>query len=136
MDKLPTDEIEEIVRRQKPGFHVSSKSLSGRPSRGGASDARSESAASTADSSRVETLRSKYLGDDASDEEENSVDEFASEAGAGYEAATGDANDDDGDDDEIIAVEPDTSAHPWDRGARPKAVVVSKKEKKIIGEQG
>jgi hypothetical protein len=41
-----------------------------------------------------------------------------------------------GDDDEIVAVEPIEALHPWDRAARPKVVVISSKDKKIVGKQG
>ena len=40
------------------------------------------------------------------------------------------------DDTEIVLVEPKTAPHPLDRGSRPKAVVISTKDKKIIGTQG
>lgn len=36
----------------------------------------------------------------------------------------------------IVAVEPETSADPLDRGSRAKVAVISKKEKKVIGQQG
>jgi hypothetical protein len=40
------------------------------------------------------------------------------------------------DDTEIVLVEPKTAPHPLDRGSRPKAVVISTRQKKIVGEQG
>jgi len=73
------------------------------------------------------TLRKKYLhekfieGTSAADEREPNG------------APVADAADDDT---EIVLVEPKTSPHPLDRGSRPKAVVISTKNKKIIGTQG
>ena len=40
------------------------------------------------------------------------------------------------DDDEIVTVEPTNATHPWDVTARPKVVVVSGREKRIVGRQG
>jgi hypothetical protein len=36
----------------------------------------------------------------------------------------------------IVAVEPEEPAHLWDRASRPKAIVISGKNKKIVGKQG
>ena len=40
------------------------------------------------------------------------------------------------DDTEIVMVEPKVAPHPLDRGSRPKAIVISTTQKKIVGEQG
>ena len=129
MAKLPAGEIERIVERDMPGHRVSTKSSS-IPVRDQATrDSRdSFSSPSVTNQTRTDELRSKYLGDADWEEETESSDtdhEIASDAASGND-----------DDTEIIAVEPEQAAHPWDRGARPKAAVISAKEKKIIGQQG
>jgi len=129
MAKLTADEIERIVKRDMPGYRVSTKSSAGRDeaARDSRNAARPESASET-DQTPFDALRSRYLGDAAWEEETESPEvdlEIASDAANG--------NDDDA---EIIAVEPEQAAHPWDRGARPKAAVISTKSKKIVGQQG
>jgi hypothetical protein len=36
----------------------------------------------------------------------------------------------------IVPVEPEQPVHPWDVGARPKAVVISGRDRRVIGHQG
>ena len=131
MAKLSPDELDSIIRRDLPGYHISSRSSMSKSAPFDFDSGRSYSvsAAPGLDSARDESLKNKYLGDDAVDDE--------SPDGLDQPASAGDADDDTDDADEmIVAVEPDHSAHPWDRSARPKAAVVSVKDKKIIGQQG
>jgi hypothetical protein len=69
---------------------------------------------------------------DATDADEDE----ASEESATLAADEADSSTDDEDDEMIVAVEPETAADPLDRGSRAKAAVISKKEKKVIGQQG
>lgn len=119
MAKLSREELEDIIERDAPGTRMVKRDATADPR-----SVRAQPEETTPD---LETLRRKYLGTDA--------------APAATEEAVGDAEDDaagedDDDDDEIVAVEPAEPADPWDRGARAKAVVVSGKDKKIIGRQG
>lgn len=130
MAKLDPDEIARIVQRDMPGYRVSTKSSSAVPdwaARDSRDSASAESASGT-DAPRYDALRSRYLGDAASEVEVES-------SGDAVESASDAANGND-DDAEIVAVEPEQTTHPWDRGARPKAAVISTKRKKVIGQQG
>ncbi len=121
--------LEQIVNRDLEGYKVSDKSVhseqnnEGFESMDSTKDNQSES--STPD---FRLLRQKYLHQDDSFESNDA------EAAVVYVADSADASD--SEQDEIVAVEPETAAHPWDRAARPKAVVISGSEKKVIGEQG
>lgn len=127
MGKLSSQEIKKIIARDAPGYRLSSKSIR---SQEGTDAAAVDMQGAEATESREKTLREKYLGSDSSAEDNDlEVDT------AGHTSAEADAGDDNSED-EIVAVEPERSAHPWDRSARPKAVVISGKEKKIIGSQG
>ena len=77
----------------------------------------------------TETLRKKYLREKFIE----GTDTVSAEEGKPNGAPAADAADDDT---EIVLVEPKTAPHPLDRGSRPKAVVISTKNKKIIGTQG
>ena len=128
MAKLSKEDLEQIVSHDLPGYKVSRKSKAeeqtGRA--GGVRD-------TGADDSRAESLRRKYLGGAADDEDDDDASgPFESMAGA----ADNNPGGDDTDDEVIVAVEPETSNHAWDRSARPKAAVISKKDKKVIGQQG
>jgi hypothetical protein len=152
MAKLSRDEVKEIVRRDVPGTRVVETDP--------AADPRKLRAAPDLDSPDLDALRAKYLGnagappaEDAAGAGEDAAEapgapeapearagtseapaEAAAEPGASVDGDDGD--DDDDDDVEIVSVAPEQPAEPWDRGARPKAVVVSSKEKRVIGRQG
>ena len=135
MARLTDSELEEIVKQSLPGYKVSSKSkvvgqgFESDTARPGASAGRSES--------RAETLRRRYLGPDAEGEPEE--DDMSAETAtfvADEEPDERDSAIDDEDDEIIVAVEPEHPTDPLDRGSRAKAAVISKKEKKVIGQQG
>lgn len=130
MAKLDPDEISRIVQRDMPGYRVSTQSSSAVPDWAArdSSDRASAESASGTEATRHDALRSRYLGDA---ESEDVIESSGDDVEIASDAANG--NDDDA---EIVAVEPDEAAHPWDRGARPKAAVISTKRKKIIGQQG
>ena len=99
--------------------------------------ARRSADASSTDSRRAEVLRRRYLGTDAEavDDEDDLAEDSAPLAAAKDYVPENDLADDD-DDEMIVAVEPETAADPLDRGTRAKAAVISKKGKKVIGQQG
>jgi hypothetical protein len=143
MAKLKKEELERVIARDLPGYRVSRQSVVERAAesseayestRGGAAE-RSRDLADAAGegggSDHLSELRRKYLGFAAGDEDE----EAGGIAGDAVGSYPDHRNSDDSDDDEeIVAVEPEAANHPWDRSARPKAVVV--KGKKVIGVQG
>lgn len=135
MANLTDSELEEIVKQSLPGYKVSPKSQVAR--HGTEIDSARRAASAATAETRAETLRRRYLGADA---ELDADEEEAAEAAtlvAEEEPAPHDSAVIDEDDDEIIvAVEPETSNDPLDRGSRAKAAVISKKEKKVIGQQG
>lgn len=135
MANLTDSELEEIVKQGLPGYKVSPKSQVARE--GSETDSARRSATASRAENRAETLRRRFLGTDA----EVDADEDAEAASATFvaeeEPARRDSAIDDEDDEIIVSVEPDTDdADPLDRGSRAKAAVISKKEKKVIGQQG
>lgn len=121
--------LKQIVERDLEGYKVSDRSVhseqndEGFESMDSIKDNQSES--NTPD---FRLLRKKYLHqDDSFESNELESDEEYLVAADGVAAP---------EQDEIIAVEPETAAHPWDRAARPKAIVISGSEKRVVGEQG
>lgn len=136
MANLTDEELDEIVKQSLPGYKVSPKSQVAKQVREVDSARRSADASST-DSRRAEVLRRRYLGTDAEavDDEDDLAEDSAPLAAAKDYVPENDLADDD-DDEMIVAVEPETAADPLDRGTRAKAAVISKKGKKVIGQQG
>ena len=134
MANLTDSELEEIVKQSLPGYKVSPKSQVAR--HGTETDSARRTASAATAETRAETLRRRYLGADAElDAEEEEAAEAATLV-AEEEPAPHSAIIDEDDDEIIVAVEPETSTDPLDRGSRAKAAVISKKEKKVIGQQG
>ena len=134
MANLTDSELEEIVKRGLPGYKVSPQSQVAR--QGSETDSVRRGARASRAEGRAETLRRRYLTDadvDA-DEEDEALD--AATFVEDEESGRHDSAIDDEDDEIIVAVEPETGADPLDRGSRAKAAVISKKEKKVIGQQG
>lgn len=133
MANLTDSEIEEIVKQGLPGYKVSPKSRVARP--GSETDSVRRGASGSRAENHTATLRRRYLGTDAevdAEEDEAETATFVTED----EPVRHDSAIDDEDDEIIVAVEPETEADPLDRGSRAKAAVISKKEKKVIGQQG
>jgi len=106
----------EIVERDMPGYRVAEP---GDEPAGDALDAaRAAPEAATPD---VEELRRKYFGEEAIE-----PDQVACNPGP----------DETGTDEEIVHLVPTDSADPWDRAKRPKAIVFSHRERKVVGYQG
>jgi hypothetical protein len=112
--QLSQDELKEIVARDLSGYRLADTS----PAVDAQSSVRAAPEATTPD---IEMLRRKYLGPEAT--AKGAEVSF----GVGGDATT---------DDSIVAVQPDTTPDPWSRSARPKAVVISGSEKRVIGAQG
>ncbi len=128
MAKLSSEELEEIVKQSLPGYRISRRSQVAGQSQDTGAGRDSASAKSEAD--HLKQLRRKYLGPDFSPDDDDQLDESDR-----IDYANGPV-DDNSDDAVIVAVEPETAADPLDRSARAKAAVISKKEKRIIGQQG
>lgn len=122
--KLSKQDVQRIVEEQMPNFKVVQTPESLEADTAGRKP-RAQAEAHTPD---AETLRKKYLREKFIEGTDTS-----SAEGKPNGAPAADAADDDT---EIVLVEPKTAPHPLDRGSRPKAVVISTKNKKIIGTQG
>jgi hypothetical protein len=124
MAKLSKEDLAKIVEQQMPKYK-----LADTPAAPGAADGSKTRAKPEGRTPDLDTLRKKYLRE-----------KFLSDAPAGGyrdgEPNGQPAADAADDDTEIVLVEPKTAPHPLDRGSRPKAVVISTSQKKIVGEQG
>jgi hypothetical protein len=118
MAKMAKKDLERIVRKEMPGYRLARKPKQGRA--GADARASARQAAPEARTPSLDALKRKYLGAAAA----RAAGGAARKKGRGRGA------------DRIVAVEPEAAAHPWDRAARPKAVVISGKDKKIVGTQG
>lgn len=132
--KLSREELNEIIERDLPGSKLLETASD--------SDLRSLRAPADLDSPDIETLRERFLGK-SKQATAMRASKSASPAKRDTTAAT-DAKKSiprrppksDDDDVEIVIVTPKRPTEALDRGSRPKAVVVSSKEKKVIGRQG
>jgi hypothetical protein len=122
MSKLPRDELESIIERDAPGHTLAS------PPEG--QEARSTRAEPEESSPDIAALREKYLGESAA---RDTAEEGAPSAGADQPDTGVSAEEPD---DEIVPVQRTDAADPWDHESRPKTIVVSGKDKRIIGSQG
>jgi hypothetical protein len=127
MSKLSREELQKIIAEDLPGYRVA-KEHEGSAEDAAPTDA-SINATVEADTPDISDLRTKYLRDKYLGEAAGILE---TEDTAGIDSAA----EENPSEDEIVAVTPENPANPWDRGARPKATVVSAKEKKVIGQQG
>ena len=124
MAKLSRDELERIIEHDAPGHTLASAPES--------QEERSTRAEPEESSPNIAALREKYLGEPAP---LAPADELGAPTGDDAEEAdAGDAGEEA--DDEIVPVQRTDAADPWDHESRPKTIVVSGKDKKIIGSQG
>lgn len=114
MARIPKRELEQIVKRDLPGYRLLS--------RGGEMDALGSQPEPDEIAPDIGALRRKYLGGGDAETADGETD-AAEDAGPNT-------------DDEIVVVQPDRPADPFDQQARPKTVVVSGKSKRVIGSQG
>lgn len=119
MAKLTPKRLEEIVRKEAPGYRVA------RPP-SDAADARQQLSADAAEETTPDVEQAKRKPAPS-----RSVQEPA-DAVHPARAKAADASDDD---DQIVALEPEMPVDPWDRGSRPKSIVVDGTGK-VIGRQG
>jgi hypothetical protein len=117
--EMSREEIEQIVEEQMPGWAVVSEESAAVDS---APNISAEPEAHTPD---IDALRRKYLGEGAADVT-GSLASDNTDLGAS----------DEGVEDAVIVVEPKQEGDVWDHGPGPKTVIISGKEKKIIGAQG
>ena len=113
MAKLSAKKLQQIIEQADPGSRVVDT---------GAGGARGAAAAADFDTPDLDALRQKYLGA-AGDAKKTGK---AAKAKAPAPA----------DEVSIVSVEKKQKRDPWDRSSRPKAVVVSDNEERIIGRQG
>jgi hypothetical protein len=114
MARLSKPELEEIVARDLPGYVLVRQEES--------PDARSAQAEPDDVGPDIEQLREKYLG--------------TSEGAAGRGARAAEARDAETMDDAIVTVQPRETTDPFDHPSRPKTVVVSGTDRRIVGSQG
>jgi hypothetical protein len=117
MAKMKREELQRIVKRDMPGYRLARK----KKAAAAADSARSVQGAE-ARSPSLDALRRKYSG-------KASIVTPRPDVRARVRTR-------DTDDDEIVAIEPEEVADPWDGGSRPKAVVISGRNKRIVGKQG
>ncbi|HEY4266882.1 MAG TPA: hypothetical protein VGM94_01700 [Galbitalea sp.] len=111
MSRLTRDKLEEIISKDKPGYHIVEI---------GDSDV-AEPESRDAPAPDAEALQLRYFG-------------APTGSSAPREAA---AADQDKPEDEIVVLAPvDSGADPWQSGPGPKTVVVSGSEGRVIIEQG
>jgi hypothetical protein len=118
MARLSDEELNKIIERDMPGHRLVRRK--GDEPAGGGDAAASERAVDDVSPDLAE-LKQKYLGDSG-----GGADAAADAQGPPAENT----------DDEIVIVEPKGRTDPLDHGSRPKAVVVSGAERKVIGYQG
>ena len=126
MAKLTRKKLQEIIEQADPSTQlVDTKAAGDRPA----------TTAADFDTPDIEQLRSKFLGEDVAREPTKPA---KSTKSAKKSATARSAKPKAGPDDDIsiVSVEKKQKTDPWDRGSRPKAVVVSDKEGRIIGRQG
>jgi hypothetical protein len=114
MAKLTRKQLDEVVKKEAPGYRIAGS--------GNASDAAGDAAPSADDATpELDRMQEKYR--------HNPGTEAVADAGA--KSSTKPLHDDD----QIVALEPDNPADPWERGSRAKSIVVSG-DGKVIGRQG
>ena len=129
MAKLSKADLQRIVEKQMPKYKLTDTTLSTPAAdTGGQTRARPEGQTPDLETLRKKYLRNKFLNDSNDSTGAGTPDDEGAPNGQPIDAA--------GDETEIVMVEPKVSPHPLDRGSRPKAVVVSTTQKKIVGEQG
>jgi hypothetical protein len=114
MPRLNDDELEQIIRKDMPGYTVVSRGAEAPPAAAGPPPAADQIAAD------IHELRARYLA-----EAEPEADAREPELDADVE-----------DDEEIVTVSPAGGPDPANPGARPKKVIVSAGQRRIVGSQG
>jgi hypothetical protein len=119
MAKLSRKQLQEIIEQADPNSKlVDTSAPADRPT-----------AESDFDTPDLDQLRAKFLGADAALEPTKPTKKKAKASKAAKAPPAGE-------DVSIVSVEKKQKTDPWDRSSRPKAVVVSDDEGRIIGRQG
>lgn len=116
MAKIPRKELEKIVKKQAPGYRVAH----GRPAETDSLRQRAPAQAGTPDLAQLQKRYGK-TGVGAMDAQRKRPKAKAVKPQ---------------DDDEVVMLEPSNPRDSLSRASRPKAIIVSGKDKKIIGRQG
>lgn len=130
MSKLSPEQIDEIVSSELPNYEVKRESEGNRGSLDEVDFASATMDQVEAVTPDLEALKAKYLNQGASSPD------YDAAVAESVELEAAEAPEEESPEDVIVAVVPKSSLHPWDRGARPKAVVISGSTKKIVGQQG
>ena len=117
--KLTRKKLQEIIEQADPSSQLVATEAPGD---------RSAAAAADFDTPDIEQLRSKFLGEDAAPDATKPAKRAKPKSAKPKSAPNEDIS--------IVSVEKKQKSDPWDRGSRPKAVVVSDDEGRIIGRQG
>ena len=137
MAKLSKEEVEQIIERDLPDFKVVQESVdrdTDNTDFGRFRDSSRQRSISDATSPNLDTLREKLRQRSGRGEADSSTFGFG-RTEAVRSDDVGDVDDDTADD-AIVAVRPKTSHSPYDAGYRTKAVIISGRQKKVIGRQG
>jgi hypothetical protein len=118
MAKMSEEDLDEIIKRDLPGFKVAKRIDE--------LDSRTAEADADASSPLIDELKRKFLG-------KTDGDDSALDAGNSPDA---EAEADDELEDEIVAVEPESGTDPTDQRSHSKVAVVSGKDQRVIGTQG
>jgi hypothetical protein len=133
MARMSKEELEGIVERDLPGYTLASPE---------AADAERSIQAEPDDvGTDIDSLRVKYLGTNQADEEDAAPRAKRNPAPRNRtqrkkKGAHAEEKADESTDDELVAVQPKDAADPFDHAVRPKTVVISGEDGKIVGSQG
>lgn len=120
MAKMSEEDLDEIIKRDLPGFKVA-KRIDGLDSRAAEMDP-------DATSPLIDELRRKFLGRSLRvPGDDSALDSGGSEAATDTDVEI---------EDEIVAVEPESGTDPTDQRSHSKVAVVSGKDQRVIGTQG
>ena len=126
MAKLTRKQLEEVVRREAPGYRVA------RPP-ADAADARQRASTDAAEDTTPDVEQARRKPPAAKRARPGTASDAGDLGNPGHSNPAPPA--DTSDDDQIVALEPETPVDPWDRGSRPKSIVVDGTGK-VIGRQG
>jgi hypothetical protein len=129
MARMSKNDLEGIVERDLPGYTLASTEAADAERRvdGEADDVGTD----------IDSLRAKYLGTDEGDEGTTTRAKRKPSPRKRTRKNNAKARDKtEATDDEIVAVQPKDAADPFDHAVRPKTIVVSGEDNKIIGSQG
>ncbi|HKY45575.1 MAG TPA: hypothetical protein VJM50_20975 [Pyrinomonadaceae bacterium] len=137
MAKLSKEEVEQIIERDLPDFQVVKESIekdTDNTDFGRFRDSARQRSISDATSPSLDTLREKLRQRSGRSQSDSTT--LGSYRNEGFRSDDVGDVDNETADDTIVAVRPKTSHSPYDGGYRTKAVIISGRQKKVIGRQG